>query len=115
MGDRSRLEQVFANLIDNALQAMGQDGVLTLGCSFLPASENQPARVHIAISDTGPGIAPELKERIFKPFYTTKKGGTGLGLPIARRIMNAHNGTLDLESYPGVGTMFIMTIPAVTK
>jgi PAS domain S-box-containing protein len=107
--DPARLEQVFINLIDNALAAIGQDGLLTVGCR-LDESDGTP-RVQVTIGDNGPGIAPELLERIWQPFYTTKTGGTGLGLPISRRIVNAHNGMLTVESFPGIGTIFTVALP----
>lgn len=114
LADRTRLEQVFVNLIDNAIQAMAENGVLTLECGVANGSAGGGTpRVWAKVSDTGPGIAPEVMERIFQPFYTTKKaqGGTGLGLPISRRIVNAHNGMLDVESHPGAGTRFTVTLP----
>lgn len=117
LGDRTRLEQVFTNLIDNAIQAMGGDGVLTLECGVANGAAGGTPRVWAAVGDTGPGIADEVKERVFKPFYTTKKsqGGTGLGLPISLRIVNAHNGVLNLESHPGAGTIFTVTLPAYSQ
>jgi len=91
---------------------------LTLECGVAngPAGGGTP-RVWARVADTGPGIADEVKERIFQPFYTTKKaqGGTGLGLPISRRIVNAHNGVLEVESHPGAGTYFTVTLPVYSQ
>ena len=63
------------------------------------------------MGDSGPGIPPEKLERIFDPFFTTKKGGTGLGLAVSRRIVGQHNGTLEANSWLGIGTIFVMTLP----
>jgi signal transduction histidine kinase len=111
LADRSKLEQVFANLIDNAVQAMEWNGVLTV--EVLPGDGDGPPRMLARVSDSGPGIAPEAAEQIWRPFYTTKQGGTGLGLPISKRIVNAHNGTIAVQSFPGSGTIFTVSLPAV--
>ena len=71
--------------------------------------EEQFLRIHIR--DNGPGIPPEVQDRIFVPFFTTKKSGTGIGLPIAQKIVHAHGGVLDMESEVGKGTEFIIKIP----
>ena len=68
----------------------------------------------VTISDSGPGIPPEIREHIFEPFVTTNAGGTGLGLAITRRIVNAHHGTIEVESFPG-GTIFHVNIPALSE
>ena len=106
------LEQVFNNLITNALQAMrGTNGQLVVKLN----KANHPhglTYVKISIADTGPGIAKENLEKIFQPFYTTKHDGTGLGLPIAKRIITAHKGRIQVESFPG-GTVFTVEIPAL--
>jgi signal transduction histidine kinase len=67
--------------------------------------------VVIRVSDTGPGIPPPIKERIFQPFFTTKEEGTGLGLSIASRIVEEHDGWLDVSSEEGKGTTFVLTLP----
>ena len=78
----------------------------------LPGDGDGPSRMLARVSDSGPGIAPEAAEQIWRPFYTTKKGGTGLGLPISKRIVNAHNGTIAVQSFPGSGTIFTVSLPA---
>jgi two-component system nitrogen regulation sensor histidine kinase GlnL len=110
LADRTKLEQVFANLIDNAMQAMDHDGVLTI--EVLPGDPGGPPRVQARVSDSGPGIAPEAADQIWRPFFTTKQGGTGLGLPISKRIVNAHNGAIAVQSFPGSGTIFTVALPA---
>jgi two-component system sensor histidine kinase HydH len=110
MMDRELCEQVFTNLILNACEAMGeQGGTLKIRIDH----ETQPtAEVWVEIEDSGPGIAPELKEQIFNPFVSTKKTGVGLGLAIVTKIVDAHGGTVRVESLPGQGACFRVTLPA---
>jgi len=108
-GDRHLLEQVIRNLEINSAHAMGDGGTLTLRSRL---SEDKK-RLIISISDTGNGIAPEIRDRIFEPFFTTKSEGqgTGLGLPIVKKIIEQHRGTLELESEVGKGTTIEIGIP----
>ena len=101
--DPERIKQVLLNLARNGIEAMPRGGTLTLGTRALDGT------VVIHVTDTGVGIEPGLD--IFKFFTTTKRGGTGLGLPIARRIVEAHGGTLTHESAGGRGTTFSVTLP----
>jgi two-component system sensor histidine kinase HydH len=105
VADRDRLKQVLLNLVVNALQAMSTGGTLTLG------AEVGRDHVAVAVTDSGPGIPPETLSRIFDPYFTTKTGGLGLGLTIARRIVEAHRGSLEAESQPGRGTTFRVRLP----
>lgn len=110
-GSPKVLEQVFNNLITNAVQAMrGSGGQLVVKLNKA-AYPHGLTYVKISIADTGPGIAKENLDKIFQPFYTTKHDGTGLGLPIAKRIITAHKGRIQVESFPG-GTVFTVEIPA---
>ena len=84
----------------------------TLSFSLGSIDTAQGTMVELKVADTGPGIPPDVAARIFDPFYTTKKNGTGLGLAISRRIMLAHKGQIQVESYAGAGTVFTITIPA---
>ena len=95
----------------NALQAMPEGG--TLSITLAPALEAQS--VDLKVADTGPGIPADVVERIFDPFYTTKKDGTGLGLAISRRIVSAHKGALLVESYAGAGTVFTIRLPSPSE
>jgi len=108
--DNQRLEQVFSNLVINATQAMPNGGLLKIEC-HLETRLNNRAWVVISVTDTGPGLATEVKQRIFEPFFTTKAKGTGLGLSVARRIIEAHGGTIQAKSKPGNGTTFIVSLP----
>jgi two-component system NtrC family sensor kinase len=131
-GDRSRLEQVFLNLFINAADAMGEKGTLTIVTEELSRQPGDskdvvfhdekicllasPKTVKVTISDSGKGIDRSYLPHIFEPFFTTKDPGqgTGLGLSIAYGIIQRHSGFIDVESEPGVGTTFIIFLPAYT-
>lgn len=103
--DATQMQQVLVNLMKNASQAMTTGGTLTL-----QTGENSDG-VWVSVSDTGGGIPQEQINRIFEPFYTTKKKGSGLGLMIVQRIVRAHNGRIELESNVGKGTTFRVWLP----
>ena len=103
--DSAQIKQVLVNLIKNAMQAMTRGGRLTVETG---AGTDQ---VWVSVSDTGGGIPEEQLNRIFEPFYTTKKKGTGLGLMIVQRIVRDHGGRIELESNVGTGTMFRIWLP----
>lgn len=106
-GDAAQLRDVFLNLAQNAIQAMPRGGRLSVSCTALP---NQ--RVRVRVEDTGVGIAPENLAKIFELYYTTKERGTGVGLSMVYRTIQVHNGEIDVESTVGVGTTFIVVLPA---
>ncbi len=103
MADSRSLEQVFTNLISNAAEAMSASGG-TLAINLRPDHSVEGLRqVEVTVSDSGPGIPDDIRDRIFEPFVTSnKRGGTGLGLAITRQIINAHGGFIKVDSYPGV-------------
>lgn len=103
--DPAQIKQVLVNLCKNAIQAMTRDGVLTL------CTEPREDGVCLVVADTGGGIPPDLLNRIFEPFYTTKKKGSGLGLMIVQRIVRDHGGRIQLESNVGQGTTFRIWLP----
>ena len=103
--DATQLQQVLVNLVKNASQAMSTGGTLTLQTG--ETSEN----VWVSVADTGGGIPQEQINRIFDPFYTTKKTGSGLGLMIVQRIVRAHDGRIELDSQVGRGTTFRIWLP----
>lgn len=117
--DASLLKQALLNLVINAIQAMEQCRSANTpnggAADLILRTEN--ARVlgrdelHIHVIDTGPGIAPNVQEKIFQPYFTTKKSGTGLGLPTTRRIIEEHAGHLTAHSTPGTGTDFVIALP----
>jgi signal transduction histidine kinase len=104
-GDRSMLSEALKNVVDNALQAMPAGGTLGL------KSRASGAIVEMTVSDTGEGIAPEHLDRIFNLYFTTKNGGTGLGLPLALRAVELNRGTMELRSDPPNGTSCIIRVP----
>jgi two-component system sensor histidine kinase HydH len=104
--DPDRLAQCLLNLYINAIQAMEDGGTLTVECAA-DGTEN----VIITVSDTGQGIVPDNLSKIFDPYFTTKKKGTGLGLAIVHKIIEAHQGNIEVESKIGQGTSFIIKIP----
>jgi signal transduction histidine kinase len=107
-GDPERLGQALFNVLLNASQAMGERGALTLTLRREPAG---PRPVMLVVADDGPGIPPAERPRVFEPFFTTRNGGTGLGLPAARRIVEGHGGRIELESLPGHGTTARIALP----
>jgi len=112
-GNLRALEQVFNNLINNAVQAMGEKGGV-LNLKVQPyLTEEGIQYVDVYVTDTGPGIPKEIQDQIFQPFFTTKQSGTGLGLPIAKRILAAHKGNMQVSSFPG-GTIFQIRLPAIS-
>jgi two-component system, LuxR family, sensor kinase FixL len=106
--DRIQLQQVLVNLIRNAVEAM-ESGRRELTLSAAPDGDGGVA---IRVADTGPGLAPEVVERLFQPFVTTKPQGMGIGLSICRAIVEAHGGDLRAEPNPGGGTVFAFSLPA---
>ncbi len=108
--DSQRIEQVFSNFASNAIQAMPRGG--TLAFTIEPTDSNQ---VQTTITDSGDGISPQLLNRIFDPFFTTKTRGTGLGLSVARRIVEAHSGLIKVRSQLGQGASFFILLPAAAR
>lgn len=119
-GDHVQLTQVFANLLINAYEALGGRGSVALGARLAVAAEDGALMpdglgavptVVIDVGDDGPGVSAELTDRIFDPFFTTKPQGSGLGLAIVRKIVDAHEGRIDVRSNDGRGTCFRVTLP----
>ena len=108
--DADLCEQVFTNLVLNAYEAMPDGGKLKVAA--VNGNSNGRRGVEIKIEDTGPGIPPEITEQIFNPFFTTKKGGVGLGLSIVSKIVDDHNGRIHVTSEPGKGACFAVFLPA---
>ncbi len=103
--DAGMLKQVLLNLFINAQQAMADGGELMV------RTEKQNDSALIKISDTGCGIPPEKLPHIFTAYYTSRSRGSGLGLPTAKKIIDAHKGTIEVDSVPGKGTSFTITLP----
>jgi signal transduction histidine kinase len=106
LADPAQLRQVFLNLLRNSREAMsGQGGRLTV------AARPVDGQIEVVFSDTGRGMPNEVKDRIFEPFFSTKEGGTGLGLAVSQQILQAHGGSIQCQSTPGQGTTFVIRLP----
>src|SRR5690606_30759662 len=117
--DHNQLTQVFANLVINAFQALEGKGEVRIEArealtaddgALVPDTQHAVPSVVIDVIDTGPGIPADRVEKIFQPFFTTKPQGSGLGLAIVRKIVDAHEGRIDLAPGDG-GTRFRVTLP----
>jgi signal transduction histidine kinase len=123
LGDSQQLQEAFCNLIDNAIDAMPMGGTLTIRMHQMcgrrtPAPQSdEPDSYAVDIVDTGQGIPRDMMDQIFQPFFTTKKAGrgTGLGLAIAAETIRAHGGAVAVESEPGKGSHFTVTLPIAVR
>ncbi len=104
--DRRLLHRALVNLVENALQAVGERGEVVVH------ARRAEARVEIQVRDSGPGISPELRDRVFEPFFSTKTTGSGLGLALVKKIAEDHGGGVSLEGAPGDGTCARLWLPA---
>jgi two-component system nitrogen regulation sensor histidine kinase GlnL len=121
--DHYQLCQVFTNLIANAFEALDGKGTIAIAAAlgamepdpaFASAPQEPTPIVIVDVADNGPGVPEELNDRIFDPFFTTKLKGTGLGLGIVRKIVDAHDGRIDLSSSKDTGTRFRVTLPVTS-
>jgi len=99
----------LGNLLTNAIDAMEGKGEIEIGADLVKAADSRYCR--LKIRDTGRGIPPELGDKVFMPYFTTKSSGTGLGLSIVERIVSEHGGSLRFESEEGAGTTFFLDLP----
>jgi signal transduction histidine kinase len=114
LGDTLMLRRVLENLVGNAVDSLDSrsGGRITI-TTEAAGGHTEPAKVRISVVDTGPGMTRKELDQAFEDFYTTKADGTGLGLSIVRRLILDLNGTLHVETEPGVGTRFVVELPAV--
>jgi signal transduction histidine kinase len=117
-GDTNQLRQLFTNLISNAYEALDGHGRVTVTAQYVPADEGPGSEglaatptVVVDVADDGPGIAEDLRDRIFNPFFTTKPRGSGLGLAIVRKIVDAHDGRITVGAPPSGGARFRVVLP----
>ncbi len=119
LADESLLTQLFLNLIKNAVEAVGEAGLIKVKSgiladySMMPKGESRSRLVAIEVSDNGQGIGKEELDHLFTPFYTTKAKGTGLGLAICQKIVAEHRGMIRVDSEPGKGTTFTIMLPLI--
>lgn len=104
-GNRKALTGALTNLLENALQAVDAGGRVVL------SARRSGEQMLLTVRDNGRGMTPDVVERLFEPFFTTRSEGTGLGLAIARGVARAHGGGIDVRSEPGAGTEFMITLP----
>jgi signal transduction histidine kinase len=111
-GDQHQLTQLFTNLLANAYEAMEGRGrvVISAAAVRMDDADGREA-VRAEVADNGPGMPPDVADRIFDPFFTTKAKGSGLGLAIVRKIVDAHDGQIDMKTVPGAGTTIRVTLP----
>ena len=109
LAQRGHLSEVFVNILQNAREAMDGKGEINVTAHY-----SDDYAIVVTIADNGPGIPPEKQEKIFEPYFTTKEKGTGLGLAIVKHNTELYNGTVELESAPGQGTLFRVKLPART-
>jgi signal transduction histidine kinase len=112
-GDKDLLYRAFYNIMSNALQAMASGGVLSIELGRMPGAGNAVPDVQLTFRDSGPGFAREYMDKVLDPFFTTKDGGTGLGLPIVANIIGSHGGRLELFNAPEGGAVARVTLPGV--
>jgi two-component system nitrogen regulation sensor histidine kinase NtrY len=105
--DREQLRRALLNLVENAIQAMHGNGRLEISTEY----RHQLGQVRITLADDGPGIPPEVRDKLFVPYFSTKKKGTGLGLAIVQRIISDHGGTIRLTDNRPSGTRVIIHLP----
>jgi two-component system NtrC family sensor kinase len=107
IADVDQLRGILLNLLLNAAQAMPNGGEIRVRTE----AAEIPSRIRIRISDTGTGIPPDVQAKLFTPFFSTKEHGTGLGLALTKKVIESHQGAIRVESEPGRGTTFILTLP----
>jgi signal transduction histidine kinase len=105
VADRDMLRQVLLNLVGNAYQAMPEGGIVTVGVS------DGGDTAQLQVSDTGIGMTEDVRSKLFEPFFTTKARGVGLGLAVSKRIVDAHGGSISVDSQPGAGSTFTVSLP----
>jgi signal transduction histidine kinase len=110
-GDPEQLRRVIINLIGNAIDALEESGTKDPRIELAMGENLAGTQVWVRVKDNGPGIDREALQKMFSPFYTSKPNGTGLGLAISRKLIDSHHGTLEVDSQPGAGAEFVVTLP----
>jgi two-component system NtrC family sensor kinase len=107
--DRNKMKQVLFNLFENGIQHANEEPRVDIFLQFLSLAD--PPEIHLVVKDNGIGISNENLTKVFDPFFTTRQKGTGLGLSIVRKVVHDHGGRISVESHPGIGTTFRITLP----
>ncbi|MFP6622411.1 MAG: ATP-binding protein, partial [Myxococcota bacterium] len=110
-GDPERMRRVLANLVGNALDAVEQGDTPVPRLQIMAGENLAATEVWVRVRDNGPGIHPDVLDKVFNPFFTTKDKGTGLGLALSKKVVDAHGGSMDVESDTEAGTEFVLTFP----
>ena len=110
-GDPEKLRRVIINLFSNALDALLESETVEPRIEVQAGENLAGTEIWVRVRDNGPGIDPDRLQEIFSPFYTSKEGGTGLGLAISKKVVDAHGGSIEVDSDPGRGTEFLLTLP----
>jgi len=110
-GDPDKLRRVVINLVGNALDALESVHTESPRLTIMSGDNLAGSEVWLRVQDNGPGMEPETQSKIFDPFYTTKESGTGLGLALSKKVVEAHGGTMEVQSSPGNGTEFVLSFP----
>ena len=114
--DKNGIHQVMLNILLNAIQAVPKEGKITATTEIYSRGDDSGRYLKISISDNGKGIAPEHQKKIFEPFFSSKIGGTGLGLPICQKIIASHRGgRMDVISQEGEGTTVNILLPIIER
>ena len=107
--DPDLIAQVLVGLVDNAIEAVPAGGEVRL------EARSDGGQIELSVTDSGPGVPADLRGRVFEPFFTTRAAGIGLGLAIARQIVEAHGGTIQVEQSTSGGARFSVTLPAADR
>ncbi len=114
-GDEDKLRQAFLNIVLNSLQAAPKGGTVIISATLEGKDGDKSHWINICFTDNGPGVTSEVRQQLFKPFFTTKAEGVGLGLVITKRIVEGHGGSVELKSVPGEGTTLCVRLPLTPK
>lgn len=107
--DRAQIEQVIINLLKNALEACNRKPFVAIAVELACSATGS---ISLSVRDNGEGMPPEVIDKIFVPFFTTKTTGSGIGLSLCKQVMNLHDGTITVQSEIGVGSCFTLNFPA---
>jgi signal transduction histidine kinase len=114
-GDPEKLRRVVLNLVGNSIDALEENRAEHPRIEISVGDNLAGSEVWLKVRDNGPGMDDETQQKVFRPFYTSKANGTGLGLAISRKLVDAHGGTIEIDSSPGKGCEFVLTFPKLEE